>query len=169
MGLPEDPGVRQELYHGELITMPPAKWKHFSIQRRLRMLLEPLAEAGSVVDKEMGYRPLPEHEVWIADVAYLCASRTLEVDPNGNVQGAPELVIEVLSPSNRAAEMYDKEQICLANGAKEFWVVDPKRRNVRVAVQDGRTATYLIGDRIPLSVLGSEALLSVEAVFSSLD
>jgi len=38
-------------------------------------------------------------------------------------EGAPEIVIEVLSPSNTAAEMMDKEQLCLENGAKEFWAL----------------------------------------------
>jgi hypothetical protein len=38
------------------------------------------------------------------------------------IWGAPDLVVEILDPSNSATEIYDKEKLCLENGAKEFWV-----------------------------------------------
>ena len=53
--------------------------------------------------------------------------------------GAPELVIEVLSPSNTASEMRDKRKLCLANGSVEFWVVDPEQREVEVSTPDGHS------------------------------
>jgi Uma2 family endonuclease len=51
-------------------------------------------------------------------------------DREDNFRGASEKFIEVLLPSNTAAEIYDKEQICLANGAQEFWVADSDRCQV---------------------------------------
>ncbi len=167
MQLPDDSrGWRQELYHGEPITLPPPKLKHGLIRRNLVKLLEPWAEKGGLVDKEVGYRPVPQYQFWTADVAYLAAERFRQADPEDNVMGAPELVIEVLSPSNTAAEIYDKEQTCLANGSKEFWVVDPKRRTLRVTTQDGHTRTYVSGQAVPLGVLGSDATLRVDDVLA---
>jgi Uma2 family endonuclease len=165
--LPESHGLRQELHHGELVTLPPPKRKHFFIQRKLRMLLEPFAGQGGVVEKEVGFRPYPEHEFWIADVAYLSAERSKQSDAEDNFVGAPELVIEVLSPSNTAAEIQDKQQICLANGSLEFWVVDPKRHSIKVTGKDGHTRTYSSGHQIPLTILRAEATLNVDAVFQS--
>lgn len=52
-------------------------------------------------------------------------------------RGVQPIVIEVLSPSNTAAEMLDREAVCLGNGGREFWLIDPERRTVRVAGGDG--------------------------------
>lgn len=43
------------------------------------------------------------------------------MDPDDYLRGAPDLIIEVLSPSNTATEICDKEKLCLENGAREFW------------------------------------------------
>jgi len=57
------------------------------------------------------------------------------------LHGAPDLVIEILSPSNTVAEMYEREELCLENGAQEFWVVDIDRRGVKVTTPAPRTIT----------------------------
>jgi Uma2 family endonuclease len=79
------------------------------------------------------------------------------------MQGAPDIVMEVLSPSNTASEMLDKEQICLENGAREFWVVDPVRRQVKVSGADGHAATYKAGQSVPLWFGGT---LPVDSIFA---
>ena len=130
--------------------MTAPKVKHRLIQRNLRRLLEDVADQGSYVDSEVGFRPLPEYEYWEADVAYISADRYRLADPESNIQGAPDLVIEVLSPSNTAAEIMDREQTCLTNGSREFWVVDPKRQRIRVTTSDGRISMYEAGQEIPV-------------------
>ena len=79
--------------------------------------------------------------------------------------GAPDLVVEVLSPSNTVQEIDDKEQVCLENGAREFWVVNPVLRHVKVATPDGHTMTYKSGQEIPLPLLGG-AKIAVDAIFA---
>ena len=77
--LPEDDGpVYQELRHGEPVPVTRLKYRHYTLQRRLRRLLEALAPPGGLVDSEFAYRPLPEHELRVADVAYVSSrSRTV--------------------------------------------------------------------------------------------
>lgn len=163
--LPEDAGaVYHELRHGEVVSVTRPKLKHALIQRKLRERLQELAERGSYVDTEVAFRPLPEHELWVADVAYLSAGRFRQADPEDNIQGAPELVIEVLSPSNTAAEILDREQLCLANGSLEFWVVDPDRHHVRVSTVQGSGRIYGCGQEIPLPLFGN-AKLTVDGIF----
>src|ERR1700752_5067839 len=106
--LPEPRGGRYELRHGELILVAPPKHKHYRIQRRLRRIIESAAGTRWEVDIELAFRPKPEHEVWHADVGLISVERYDKTDPEGNIQGALDLVIEVLSPSNTAAEILDK-------------------------------------------------------------
>ena len=163
--LPDLPAGHYELRHGELVTVSPPKHRHYSIQRRLRRLLEKAAGDADVVDTEMAFRALPEHEYRIADVAFLSKERWDRIPGEGTLAGAPDLVIEVLSPSNTVAEMFDKRTLCLENGAREFWVVDIEHRQVEVATPDGVTKTYKSGQQIPL-FFAPRAPLAVEAIFS---
>jgi hypothetical protein len=144
--------------------MTRPKLKHSLIERSLRRLLERIAEPGSLVDVEMAFRPLREHELWAAGVAYLSSERFQQADPEDNIHGAPDIVIEVLSPSNTVAEIYDKEKSCLENGAKQFWVVDPDRRQVKVSTPDGCTVTYRTGQEIPLDLFAANP--AVDAIFA---
>ena len=163
--LPEDSGpVYHELRHGELVAVTRPTLKHHLIQSRLRDLLKAVAPAGSFLEYEVAFRPLPEYELRVADIAYVSPERWTQADLDSNILGAPDLVIEVVSPSNTVAELYEREQLCLANGSREFWVVDPDRRQIRVATPDGTTKTYGSGREIPLPLFG-EARLSVDSVF----
>jgi Uma2 family endonuclease len=120
------------LHHGEAVFVTYPIHNHKELQRRLRKLLEPIAEpAGFIVDTEFPYRPFPENEVWGADVACVSAARYDAIEKW--LVGSPELVIEVKSPSNTKAEMHDKAMTTLAgDGAIEFWIVDPATRTVTV-------------------------------------
>jgi Uma2 family endonuclease len=156
-----DQEIRQELRHGEVVNVAPPKHGHYLILRRLRRLFEALAAGAGEVDTEFGFQ-VGVHEYRIADVAFLSKARWDRIPVQGYLQGAPELVIEVLSPSNTAAEIQDKKEICLENGTVEFWVVDAKRHHVKVTTREGRTAIYKAGQQIPLFFGGS---IAVDAIF----
>lgn len=164
--LPEDSGpVYHELRHGEIVPVTRPKYKHYTIQRRIRQLLEQFAPPDGVVDTEFAFRALDEYELRVADVAYLCAQRVRSINPEDNPRGAPDIVIEVLSPSNTASEMLDKEKLCLENGASEFWVVDAERRQVKISTPGGHTIAYQSGQEIPLRLFG-DASIAVDQIFS---
>ncbi len=163
--LPETGPFYYELRHGEPVPVTRPKFKHHLLQSRLRDLLKSVAPAGACVEYELAFRPLPEFELRVADVAYLSAERFQQTDPDDNTRGAPDLVIEVLSPSITVAEMNEKEKLCLENGAREFWVVDLTLRQVKVSTPDGVTTTYRAGQEIPLRVLRAGAL-KVDEIFA---
>ena len=103
------------------------------------------AAAGSTgcVGTEWGFRPTGEHQYLIADVAFLLRERYDSI--SRYLMGAPELVVEVLSP------------------CREFRVVDPKRRVAKVSTPDGSSKTYQTGQQIPLMFGGA---LAVAAIFA---
>ena len=147
--IPNLPGGHYELHHGELVFVTYPVWQHKALQRRLRKLLEAMAEPfGFVVDTEYPYRPLPENEVWGADVA--CVSGTRDQVQQWLI-GSPELVIEVKSPSNTKAELHDKAMTTLAGaGAVEFWIVDPKTHTVTVYSAASGMRIYGCGSTVPV-------------------
>jgi Uma2 family endonuclease len=164
--LPEDDGpVYHELRHGEVIAVSRAVLLHNVILKRLVRLLEAVAPHGSYVDSEFPFRASVQHELRVADVAYVSRERWENVDLHAHFPGAPDLVIEVLSPSNTASEIYDKEQLCLDHGAQEFWVVDLDHRQIKVSTPDGRTIRYRSGEDIPLPLFGG-ATLAVDPVLA---
>jgi Uma2 family endonuclease len=129
--LPEERGdFHYELHNGELVRVTRPKLRHSVRQARLRDLLRAAAPADSLVDSEVAFRALPEFDVRVADVAYLSPERWRQADLDDNIRGAPDLVVEVLSPSNTAREMLEKETLCLENGCREFWVVNEESRQV---------------------------------------
>jgi Uma2 family endonuclease len=163
--LPEGNDVYFELRGGEVVPVTRPKHKHHLIQRRLRRLLENLAPPEGAVDTEVAFRARAEYELRVADVAYVSAAREASIDPEDNLRGAPDITIEVLSRSNTAAEIFEKEKLCLENGAKEFWVVDPRLRQVRISTPDARTITWHPGQQIPLPLFGG-AILAVDEIFN---
>lgn len=161
--LPDPVDGRLELRHGEVMKVPPAKLKHALAQERLRDLLKQAAGGAGSVHVELGIRVLPDGNYRTVDVAYAPKERWAQQDPEGYFIGAPELVVEVLSPSNTATEMRDRKKLCLENGCIEFWVVDLALREVEVSTRDGRGVTYTSGQEIPLFFGGS---IAVDAIFS---
>ena len=107
----------------------------------------------------------PEYQVWRADVAVLRLERTTRIGGDEYLQGAPDLVVEVLSPSNTAQEINDKIAVCLENGCASFWVVDDRRKQVTVTEGD-ITKRYAQATTIPSDVLGGS--IRVEDIFGGL-
>jgi Uma2 family endonuclease len=164
--LPQAPGgIRQELHHGQVVEMPPVRKRHTRLQQQLVSLLSAAVNPAQYrVDKEFPFRPAEEYEVWVADVAVFGLSRWEETPDDDYFRGVPEIVIEVLSPSNTTSEMMDREEICLRRGGREFWLVDPERESVKVVRADGDSSVHGV-----LSVLDSAALVNsigVRAIFA---
>ncbi len=166
--LPDDVCRHSELRHGELVFVPPPRKAHVWLQQRIAKLLIRHADDEAVVGMEIPFRPLAEHEFYKADVAYVSEARWRESGSKGDLLGSPELVIEVLSPSNTSSEMNDRKTLCLDTGCREFWVIDPWNIQVDVSTPDGQTVTYRRSQSIPLPLFGG-ATLAVDEIFRGLD
>jgi Uma2 family endonuclease len=162
--LPETGPFYYELRHGELVQVTLPKKKHAVIQKKLSRLFEQYAGQAFWVQEEMAFRPLPEHELRVADVGVVTLARWDQTDSEDNLPGAPDVVVEVLSPSNTVAEIIEKQRLCLENGCREFWAVEPKSRVVNVSTPDGITRTYKAEEEIPLALFPN-ARLPVAAIF----
>src|SRR5258708_9318720 len=162
--IPDPRGGRYELHHGECVLVPLPVIEHAYIGRQLWRMLDRIC-VGWYVDKEFAFRPLPEYEVWVADVGMVTEQRWRATQRRGWLSGSPDLVAEVLSPSNTVQEINDKRQICFQGGCQEFWVLDPKLKTIEVSTPDGQARTYTVNDEIPLDRFAA-GKLSVAEVFA---
>ncbi|MGA2119357.1 MAG: Uma2 family endonuclease [Bryobacteraceae bacterium] len=163
LNLPDPPSGHLELHHGQVITVPPRKHLHAEIQQALLELLLPFTSDRGFVTNEFPFRA-PGHEAWQADVGFVREDRRAGI--TDYLMGAPDLVVEVLSPSNTVDEISDKMDVCLTSGCLSFWVVDPKRQMVSVTEGDV-TRQYRSSASIPLPP-PLEGAIQVAAIFERL-
>jgi Uma2 family endonuclease len=149
--LPDD-GLHHELIEGELQTLPPPKLRHGEIAHKLLFELKTAAErAGCRAFIEMGYKIAADPPSWIQpDISLIRAERIRQTDLDGYVLGAPELAVEVISPSESAVDVERKIELLLANGSLIIWVVYPTSRKVRVFLADGTEYQRGIHDSLTL-------------------
>lgn len=153
--LPDGDGYHRELIEGELQILPPVKFGHTKIAKRIYdALVSAQSAAKGQAYSEAGFKLGQNPSSWVQpDVSFVLAERT-QTTPDGNyLIGAPELAIEVVSPSESAADLDRKVELLLAAGSLAVWVVYPKRRNVRVFLRDGTASRRGIGETLSLPEL----------------
>ncbi len=150
--LPDD-GSRYELIEGELKRMTPAGFRHGAI---VMALSRPLAEhvvskqIGLVAGAETGFKLKSNPDtVRAPDIAFVSRQR-LEAEgvPDTFWPGAPDLAVEVLSPSDTLYDVEDKVATWLSCGTRLVWVVHPKRRAVLVHRPDAPVMTLCETDTL---------------------
>lgn len=131
------PGKRYELIEGGLRVVPSPSTLHQKVSGRIGKALQQWAEDRTL--GEVYYAPcdvvLSEHDVVQPDILFISRER-LEIIKKENVQGAPDLVVEILSPGT---EEWDraKRRLYASHGVRELWLVDPERHEIEVAVLYG--------------------------------
>lgn len=138
--MPPVEGEIHELIRGRVSVMPPPGFDHGIVAGIILRLI-----ANFVVQNRLGYCFAAEtgfrigaNTVRAADVAFLSKARMPGSRVTGYFQGAPDLVVEVLSPSDRFSDVMEKVRDWLDGGAAQVWVVDLDARSVtiyRVGVQ----------------------------------
>lgn len=135
------PNKRTELVRGVLVVREPAGFRHGAVSAVLTSLLRDHVarhRLGLVVAAETGFLLAREPDtVRAAAVAFVRRERIPNPEPLGYAPLAPDLVVEVLSPSDRPGETLAKVGEWLSAGSRLVWVVDPVRRLARVYRADG--------------------------------
>ena len=128
--LPEKEGVKYELNEGELITVAPSpRLLHNRVRDELAFSLRQFIRAHKLgeVTIETDFK-LSEGIVRIPDVAFIRADRLQGLDPRRRIEGAPDLAVEVASPSDDPDDLVIKAQQYLRAGARAVWVLYPEAR-----------------------------------------
>jgi Uma2 family endonuclease len=147
--LPDD-GNRYELLRGDLLTMPPTGLDHGIVFGETFWQFKRFAretDAGIVVS-EVGFLLARDPPTVLApDVAFIRRDRVpAAADRRGFAELAPDLVVEVVSPSNSMSEIHDKVLTFLETGVHAVLVLEPKRRTVTVHTPDRMARTLVVGE-----------------------
>jgi Uma2 family endonuclease len=134
--LPANDLHHYELLDGFIVMEPPAGWPHGvvggEVLHRIKLHLgrQPL---GYAFDSSQGFN-LPSGDTVEPDVAFVSVERwnTLARPVRGFPAVVPDLVVEVLSPSTKRIDQEQKKRVYERNGVREYWLVDPVSRSVRV-------------------------------------
>jgi Uma2 family endonuclease len=126
-------GSRYQLIDGELIMAPAPNRYHQEIVWNLMRILD-----RHLVQHQTGrafVAPfdvfLSEHDVFQPDVLFISKDRENILADDG-AHGAPDLVIEIISPSNAHLEKTAKRAVYARTGVKEFWLVDPHLQQIHL-------------------------------------
>ncbi len=123
-GLPE--GTLCQLINNSLVMSPSPNFEHQLIAKKIFRQLDNYAEknnAGEVIFAPMDVY-FGKRNVFQPDILFI-AKENLGIVQGGKVKGAPDLIIEILSPATAKYDLNDKKDIYEQFGVKEYWIVDP--------------------------------------------
>ncbi len=131
--LPEDDPNRYELLEGELVVVPSPGESHQSISGNLFFLLYQF-----VKNNDLGKLYAAPFDVLLGDNVVQPDTMFISKDRIGivtkeNVRGAPDIVVEILSPATSAKDRGIKRRIYARYGVAELWTVDPDKQTIEVA------------------------------------
>jgi len=131
--LPEGP--RYQLIGGDLVLAPSPTPYHQDVSWNINHLI-----GGFVLAHDLGivrYAPLDvylnEKETYQPDIIFIARNR-LGIKGKKKIEGAPDLVVEILSPSTAYDDLTTKFKNYEKYGVKEYWVVDPGAKSVEIFV-----------------------------------
>ena len=146
--LPDD-GYQYELYEGVLVLMSAPSRIHQDIVVALLARLYSLATAtgayasvgplGVVLSQKLGFLP---------DVVYVTPLRRAILSLRG-IEEAPDIVVEVLSPSTKSFDRNSKLRAYLGAGVREVWLVDSQARVSTIWFAPNESATAAFGEHLP--------------------
>ena len=149
--MPDD-GHRYELVRGELVRMPPPGLEHLRViglvSHYLNLFVIPL-ELG-IVGSEGGFTTERGPDTLrMPDVAFIRADRfPTGADAFRAARFAPDIAVEVRSPSDTMRDLRAKADEYLVAGTQLAWIFDPNSRTVVVKTSDGQERRLGIGDTL---------------------
>ncbi len=121
-----------QLIEGELIMSPAPNPYHQEVVLRLCRVLDDFCNK---IKGKTYFSPidvyLDEHNVYQPDLILLTSDSLNKISDRG-IEGTPELVVEILSPSNSHIDRYQKKEAYHKFGVKEYWMIDPNNKSIEI-------------------------------------
>jgi Uma2 family endonuclease len=167
LALPDEP--RCELIYGRFYMAPAPRVRHQEVTALLyeRLRAEVEQTGGRVIFAPVDV-VLAEHSVLQPDVVYFSAERCHLV--RDRIEGAPDLVIEVLSPETERRDRGPKLRLYAESGVREYWIVDPAVQSFESLVNaGGQFAVALAEDDVYASTVVTGLTVDLAAFWREVD
>lgn len=132
---PDGDGIKKEIIEGELFMSPAPSIKHQLISRELAFLLHNYIKQNDL--GELFFAPcdvvFSNINVMQPDILFI-SKNNFQILTELNIQGAPDLIVEISSPSSRDTDRIYKKNVYQKFGVKEYWIVDPNEEIVEIWV-----------------------------------
>jgi Uma2 family endonuclease len=135
-----DEDVRAEWVDGEVVMMAPASVEHGDVDGWLVQVVGIFVEQRDLgkVLSEAQVRLAGRHSRRMPDLLFVAKDRLSLLRPN-HLEGAPDLIMEIVSPESESRDWREKYLEYQAAGVREYWVIDPMSQHVEayaLAAQD---------------------------------
>ncbi len=138
--MPED-GWRYELLEGDLVGSPAPTVRHQRTVQKVNALLMEAERAGAgiVLAAPTDVVLDPDLNALEPDLLFIRRARAAYLVTDTHIAGAPDLIVEVLSPRSLERDLGTKQRVYAHYGVPFYWAVDPEADTVRVFELDGPT------------------------------
>jgi Uma2 family endonuclease len=137
-------GERYELIEGDLIMTPSPATRHQRLSREIEyemLKFVKLNNLGEVFDAPCDVY-FDDETIVQPDILYISKDR-LNIIGERNIQGAPDLVIEILSESSAYRDMVQKKKLYAKFGVREYWIVIPDEAQIEIYIlKDNKFQPY---------------------------
>lgn len=146
-----------QVINNQLIMSPAPTSKHQQILRNIFRQIDAFVLANHL--GEVFFAPvdvyLNEENVYQPDLVFISNERMHILQDS--IHGAPDLVVEVLSPGSKRLDKADKKNVYESSGVKEYWIIEPESKKVtgyllqnnrfiEIPSEDGIIASQLLGE-----------------------
>ncbi len=164
---PED-GRRYELYDGEVLVVASPLPRHQIVSENVAALLRSYVAAygGTYLATPIDI-VFSEYDVLMPDLVFFVEARKHLVQLDAPIRDAPDLAVEILSPSTAATDRGRKMQMFARYGVREYWIIDPvkERLEIHTLARSGYELAQVATGPFPIR---SPLLPQVEAPVESL-
>lgn len=164
--LPE--GSPFQLINGELIMSPALVPYHQRILGKLFIMFSDFVQKnqkGEVLVSPIDVY-LNEEETYQPDIIFISNER-LNIIGEKKIEGAPDLVVEILSESTAYYDLKHKKQIYESSGVKEYWIVDPIEKSIEV-YENVNTEYMIFSKAISKGIVKSKLFIDFEFEISKI-
>lgn len=161
-------GAKYQLIGGEIVEMPSPTLYHQRIVTRLSRKI-----SNFILDNGLGevfVAPLDvyfsDEETYQPDILVLFNESLYKMQEK-YIEGAPDLIIEVLSPNTAHYDLNNKKFIYQEFGVKEYWIVDPNAKSIKI-FENHSSGFILISEFSSIELLQSKLISGFEISLSEI-
>ncbi|NJN83207.1 MAG: Uma2 family endonuclease [Caldilineaceae bacterium] len=169
----DQPLARVEYMEGTIFMTPAPVPRHQLVERDLFWLLDRFVreqDLGVVLSAPLDVALEPESNIVQPDLIFIARARIIDLVGERRIEGAPDFIAEILSPSTSRIDRQIKLPLYARMGVAEYWIVDADERTLEVYLLDGesyRVAGVYLDEEIVDIGRFAEAAIAVDQIFDS--